>query len=51
MDVAVVDFTSPTAPQDFTSSLRETGFAVLTNHPLEWSVVETIYREWAEMFD
>jgi isopenicillin N synthase-like dioxygenase len=51
MDVAVVDFTSPTAPQDFTRSLRETGFAVLTNHPLEWSVVETIYREWAELFD
>lgn len=51
MDVAVVDFGSPTAPADFTRSLRETGFAVLVNHPLEWELVEGIYREWAALFD
>lgn len=51
MDVAVVDYRSPDAPQDFTTSLRETGFAVLVNHPLEWSLVEDIYREWSALFD
>lgn len=51
MDVAVVDFTAPDAPERFTTSLRETGFAVLVNHPLPWSLVEQIYREWSALFD
>jgi isopenicillin N synthase-like dioxygenase len=51
MDVAVVDYTSPDAPEAFTRSLRETGFAVLVNHPLPWSLVEQIYREWSAFFD
>ncbi len=51
MDVAVVDYTAPDAPETFTQSLRETGFAVLVNHPLPWSLVEQIYREWAALFD
>ena len=51
MDVAVVDYTAPDAPETFTKSLRETGFAVLVNHPLPWSLVEQIYREWAALFD
>lgn len=51
MDVAVVDFQAEDASERFTESLRETGFAVLTNHPLEWPIVEKIYREWGELFD
>jgi isopenicillin N synthase-like dioxygenase len=51
MDVAVVDYTAPDAPETFTRSLRETGFAVLVNHPLPWSVVEQIYAEWSALFD
>lgn len=51
MDVAVVDFTASDAPERFSESLRETGFAVITNHPLDWSLVETIYREWSALFD
>jgi isopenicillin N synthase-like dioxygenase len=51
MDVAVVDFTAADAPQQFARSLRETGFAVLVNHPLAWPLVEQIYREWAALFD
>ena len=51
MDVAVVDYAAPDAPERFTESLRETGFAVLVNHPLPWSLVEQIYREWAALFD
>ena len=51
MDVAVVDFTAPDAPETFTRSLRDTGFAVLVNHPIPWSLVEQIYREWSAFFD
>ena len=52
MDVAaVVDYTSPDAPERFSESLRETGFAVLINHPLSWPTVEQIYEEWAALFD
>ncbi len=51
MDVAVVDYEASDAPETFTKSLRETGFAVLVNHPLPWSLVEQIYTEWAALFD
>jgi isopenicillin N synthase-like dioxygenase len=51
MDVAVVDYTAPDAPETFTRSLRDTGFAVLVNHPLPWALVEQIYAEWAALFD
>ncbi len=51
MDVAVVDFEAEDAPELFARSLRETGFAVLTNHPLSWERVEGIYQEWSDFFD
>jgi isopenicillin N synthase-like dioxygenase len=52
MDVAaVVDYGASDAPERFSESLRETGFAVLVNHPLSWTMVEQIYREWSALFD
>jgi isopenicillin N synthase-like dioxygenase len=51
MDVLVVDYESPEAPVEFTRSLRETGFAVLVNHPLPQQLVEDIYAEWLAFFD
>jgi isopenicillin N synthase-like dioxygenase len=51
MQVGVVDYTSPNAPEDFTRSLRETGFAVITNHPLPQALVQEIYAEWLEFFE
>ena len=50
MHLPVVDFQSPTAPQDFCKSLHETGFGVLRNHPLDQALVEGIYAEWLEFF-
>lgn len=50
MHLPVVDFQSPTAPQDFCKSLHETGFGVLRNHPLNQSLVEGIYAEWLAFF-
>ena len=51
MQVDVVDFQAPDAPQAFTRSLRETGFAVLVNHPLPSSLVQGIYAEWLTFFE
>ena len=50
MHLPVVDFTSPTAPQEFCKSLHETGFGVLKNHPLNQDLVESIYAEWLGFF-
>jgi hypothetical protein len=50
-DVAVVDYTATDAPREFTRSLRDTGFAVVVNHPLPWHLVEEIYAEWSLFFD
>lgn len=50
MHLSVVDFKSPTAPQDFCKSLHETGFGVLRNHPLDQALVEGIYAEWLAFF-
>lgn len=50
MHLPVVDFTSPTAPQEFCKSLHETGFGVLKNHPLSQDLVESIYAEWLGFF-
>ena len=50
MHLPIVDFTSPTAPQDFCKSLHETGFGVLKNHPLDQNLVQGIYDEWLAFF-
>jgi isopenicillin N synthase-like dioxygenase len=51
MQVDVVDFHASNAPRAFTNSLRETGFAVLVNHPLPVNLVQGIYDEWLAFFD
>jgi isopenicillin N synthase-like dioxygenase len=50
MHLPIVDFQSPTAPQDFCKSLHETGFGVLKNHPLDQALVQGIYDEWLAFF-
>lgn len=50
MHLPIVDFTSPTAQQDFCRSLHETGFGVLKNHPLDRDLVQGIYDEWLAFF-
>ena len=50
MDVLRVDCESEKAPNSFASSLKETGFAVLYNHPIDLSLIEEVYQEWQEFF-
>ncbi len=50
MDLPIVDYRSPDAPRAFCTSLAETGFGVLRNHPLDQQLVEGIYAEWLAFF-
>ena len=46
-----VDYQASDAKQQFVHSLRETGFGVLTNHPIAQKGVQDIYARWQSWFD
>ena len=48
--IVPVDYRSPDAPRLFSESLHNTGFGVLTNHPLSQETLEKIYGEWLDFF-
>jgi len=50
MQFPIVDYRHPEAGRDFCASLAATGFGVLSNHPLDRSLVDGIYREWLDFF-
>ena len=51
MQVQVVDYRAADAAEKFTRSLHETGFGVLTNHPIRQALVEKIYADWLAFFN
>ncbi|MFT6899782.1 MAG: isopenicillin N synthase-like dioxygenase [Paraglaciecola sp.] len=51
MQLLAVDYLAPDADQQFVESLRQTGFGVLKNHPIEQSSVASIYRNWQDFFN
>ena len=50
MNVRKVNYKDQNAAHEFTRSLRETGFSVLTDHPVDMNLIETVYSEWADFF-
>lgn len=50
-DIQTVSYTDPAAPAAFTTSLRETGFAVLTDHPITPTRIEDTYAAWGRFFN
>lgn len=46
----VIDFKAPNAAQAFTQCLHETGFGVLSNHPIEPTLVHNIFDRWQAFF-
>ena len=50
MNVQKVNYRNPNAASDFTKSLKHTGFSVITNHPIEKSLIDSIYEEWGNFF-
>lgn len=51
MQLLAVDYLAPDADQQFVESLRQTGFGVLKNHPIEQSSVTSIYKNWQDFFN
>ena len=50
MNVKTVNYTDKNAPSTFTNSLHQTGFSVLTNHPINKSLIDEVYEEWDMFF-
>lgn len=51
MKVLQVRYGSPDAPQKFCQSLVETGFAVLTDHPIPEKLIFDTYKDWEQFFN
>lgn len=50
MKLETVDYLAEDAAKQFVTSLRETGFGVLKNHPIPKELVESIYENWYQFF-
>ena len=50
MKVKTVSYRSPTAAQEFTDSFRQTGFAVVSDHPIQPQLIQESFREWERFF-
>ncbi len=51
MHIPQVDYKSNSTNTDFANSLKNTGFAVLKNHPIDQSLVKEVFAEWEFFFD
>ncbi|MCG9696985.1 2OG-Fe(II) oxygenase family protein [Shewanella sp. Isolate11] len=51
MQLATIDYRAQDGAKQFVDSLRNTGFGVLSNHPIEQELVETIYAQWQDFFN
>ena len=50
MKVQLVDYQASDAAANLTTSLHETGFAILTNHPITPARIDESYQAWGEFF-
>lgn len=46
-----VDYKASDASTQFAKSLKETGFAVLKNHPIDPQLISDVFKEWEEFFN
>jgi len=50
MEVLKVNYRSPESPERFCQSLKTTGFAVITDHPIPMELVNRVYQQWSDFF-
>ena len=51
MKLETIDYRAADSAEKFVKSLRDTGFGVLSNHPIDKQLVEDIYSEWQTFFN
>lgn len=51
MKLETIDYQAAESAAKFVQSLKETGFGVLSNHPIDKALVENIYTEWQAFFN
>lgn len=51
MEIRKADYSSPQGQKDFVESLHETGFAVVTNHPIKKELIDRVYEDWKGFFN
>ena len=49
--ILTVDFLSEDAPKHFVRSLKNTGFAIVKNHPISKSLLDKVYSDWTNFFN
>ena len=49
--IHTIDFYSKNAPEKFVNSLVKTGFAIIKNHPINYTLIDNVYNEWADFFN
>src|SRR3989344_2502487 len=50
MSIKVVDYRAANAAQQFAAGLRDIGFAVIANHPVNQELIEKNYEVWGDFF-
>ncbi len=50
LDVLTISYLETDADEQFESSLRHSGFAVIKDHPVPNELINTVYDEWASFF-
>ena len=50
-EILTIDYQSTNLGLDLTKSLKNTGFAVLKNHPISKTLISSIYDEWKTFFN
>ena len=51
MKVRTVSYKSQNSSYEFTRSLHQTGFSVLTDHPIDVKLIDSVYNEWEIFFN
>jgi isopenicillin N synthase-like dioxygenase len=50
MKILTVDYNSPNAAACFVESIRSSGFALVENHPIDHSLIDTTFSKWEVFF-
>ncbi len=48
--IQTLSFKAPSTPHQFTQSLQETGFAILTDCPIDPQLLKRVYQAWQDFF-